>query len=348
LNIKSLSGEQRRQLIDTQQIWGVWRALSADKKRRFVGGMRWARRGSGEYLLRKIGASEKSLGIRSSETEAVYEAFMTGRKDNKDQLTDISRRLDEMAPVNRAMGLGRMPAIAARIARRCDERELLGEQLFIVGTNALFAYESLAGVQFDSGLLATGDIDLVFDARRRMSLATQKNIEARGLIGILQKADKSFKAVHSRSYQAANKNGYLVDLICPQEKDMARPQRKRALSESADDLEGAEVLGLDWLVNAPKIETVVIDEMGYPAPVVATDPRVYALHKFWLSGRPDRSSLKAKRDLVQARAVAHVAANYLQLDFKAADLSALPEAIRHLPAGLLEQNMHRDRQEPGW
>jgi hypothetical protein len=50
----------------------------------------------------------------------------------------------------------------------------------------------------------------------------------------------------------------------------------------------------------------------------------------------------------QARAIAHVAANYLQLDFKAADLFALPEAIRHLPAGLLEQNMHRDRQEPEW
>ena len=116
MNIKSLSGEQRRQLIDSQQVWGVWRALSQEKKRRFVGGMRWARRGRSEYLLRKIGSSEKSLGVRGPETEAAYAAFMAGRKSNKDQLTDIVKRLDEMAPVNRAKGLGRMPRIAARIA----------------------------------------------------------------------------------------------------------------------------------------------------------------------------------------------------------------------------------------
>ena len=61
MNNKDLSGEQRRQLIDAQQAWRAWRQLNADKRRRFTGGMRWATRKSGEYLLRKTGTVERSL-----------------------------------------------------------------------------------------------------------------------------------------------------------------------------------------------------------------------------------------------------------------------------------------------
>lgn len=68
------------------------------------------------------------------------------------------------------MGLGRVPTTAARILRDLDERDLLGHQLFVVGTNALFAYEARAGVRFAAELIATGDVDLPFDYRRRLSL----------------------------------------------------------------------------------------------------------------------------------------------------------------------------------
>ena len=69
----TLSGEQRRQLIDTQQAYDAWRAAKADSNRRFAGSMRWGERNGKEYLLRKIGKTERSLGFRSKETEAAYE-----------------------------------------------------------------------------------------------------------------------------------------------------------------------------------------------------------------------------------------------------------------------------------
>ena len=170
LNLKALSGDQRRQLIDTQQAYEAWRTANEEGNRRFAGSMRWGERNGKEYLLRKIGKTETSLGARSKETEATYEAFLHGRDNNKNRLKSLSARIDELAPVNIAMGLARVPSIAARILRACDERGLLGEQLVVVGTNALYAYEVLAGVHVESGLVASADIDLLYDARRHISL----------------------------------------------------------------------------------------------------------------------------------------------------------------------------------
>jgi hypothetical protein len=52
-----------------------------------------------------------------------------------------------------------------------------------------------------------------------------------------------------------------------------------------------------------------------------------ALRKLWLSNRPDRDAVKRKRHLEQAKAVAHVAKDYLALDFSGKPLSALPREL---------------------
>lgn len=344
--MQELSANQRRQLIDTQQVFATWREARADSTHRFAGGMRWARRNGAEYLLRKIGKRETSLGLRAKGTEAAYGAFMSGREANQKRLQALAARLDEFAPVNVALGLGRVPHIVARILRRCDDAGILGTQVFVVGTNAMFAYEVLAGVFVESGLLATGDIDLLYDARRSLSLAFD-DIRERGLIGLLQQVDKSFS---KRAYRATNHDGYMVDLIRPEAKDVFRDRLPTRLSNLPDDLAGAPIFGLAWLVNAPKIEAVPLDERGYPVRIVAVDPRVFALHKIWLSKRPDREPLKMQRDIQQARAAAAIATRYLRLPFEVDALSALPLALRNLLPEAIE---HRDNEggdstEPRW
>jgi hypothetical protein len=346
MELKALSGEQRRQLIDTQHVFTTWRAEKTDSNHRFAGGMRWGKRGDKEYLLRKVGKTETSLGMRTKETEAAYEAFVRGRSDNDDRLKGLSERLDQLAPVNVAMGLGRVPTIAARILRACDEHGLLGEQLLVVGTNAMFAYEVQAGVQIDSGLIATGDIDLLFDARRHIGLAV-KNMAPEGLIGLLQKVDRSFAPARPRAFRAANRDGYLVDLIRPEAKEVFHDKRLAALTELPEDLEGAAIFGIDWLINVPKIEAVVVDEKGYPARIVAVDPRAFALHKAWVSRREDRLPLYAARDLQQAKAAATIAVNYLKKSFDSSDLTALPNTLRELAPMLLEPDS-ASSSTPNW
>ena len=113
-----------------------------------------------------------------------------------------------------------------------------------MGTNALFAYEVEAGVHVESGLIASGDIDLLYDARRHISLAV-KGLATEGLIGLLKRVDSSFAPARPRSFRAANRDGYLVDLIRPEAKDVFRDNLPTALTSLPDDLEGAAILDLD-------------------------------------------------------------------------------------------------------
>jgi hypothetical protein len=334
LLLKDLNGSQRRQLIDTQQVFTTWRAAKAEHDRRFVGGMRWAKRGNAAYLLRKTGKRETSLGVRSAGLEQAYDAFIKGRAENQDRLSQLTKRLDEFAPINRAMGLGRVPVIAADILRYCDEARLLGQQLFVIGTNALFAYEALAGTFAASDLIASGDIDLLYDARRTLSLAVV-DVRQSGFIGLLQKVDNSFAPFRPRGYRAANNDGYMVDLIRPEPRDVFRDKLPTGLTNLPEDLEGAPIFGLAWLINTQKVEAVVIDERGYPVRIIAIDPRAFALHKAWLSKRPDREPLKKVRDLEQAKAAAEIAIRYLRLPFDSDVLAALPTALRALAPELV-------------
>ena len=65
---RELTGEQRRQLIDTQQVYEGWRGADAERRRRFTGSMRWVDRDGSQYLLRKHGKVEKSLGPKSPQS----------------------------------------------------------------------------------------------------------------------------------------------------------------------------------------------------------------------------------------------------------------------------------------
>ena len=80
------------------------------------GSMRWAERNGTEYLLRKRGKVERSLGQRSPETEMIYRQFMEGRGRNESEMKSLAATMEQRAPV-RPMGLGRVPKLTARILR---------------------------------------------------------------------------------------------------------------------------------------------------------------------------------------------------------------------------------------
>jgi hypothetical protein len=148
---------------------------------------------------------------------------------------------------------------------------------------------------------------------------------AEGVLGLLKKIDRTFTA-QSNSFRAVNDEGYYVDIIRPLEKDEMRTVSTKIAD---DDIEAAAIGGLEWLVNSPKFEQIVMGDDGIPLWMSCADPRAYALHKYWVSQRDDRNLLKRGRDMAQAKAVAAVAVQYLQLDFNVRDLSALPaELIR--------------------
>jgi hypothetical protein len=90
----------------------------------------------------------------------------------------------------------------------------------------------------------------------------------------------------------------------------------------------AEIEGLAWHENAPSFEAVAIDERGEPLRIVATDPRVWAALKLWLSNRKDREPLKRRHDEAQARIVARLVVQYMpHLPFASEELRMLPKDV---------------------
>lgn len=320
MQFAELDGDQRRQLIDVEHVFTTYR--SARKAAR--GHYRWRVQRGQEYLMRKLGGHERSLGRRSPETEAAMAEHQRARETCR----RTKARLAEMARVNRALRLNRLPTTAARVLRELDAADLLGQHLFVIGTNALYAYEAASGVLCDSATIATMDFDLLWDAHDRLRLAV---LEASpdGVLGLLRKADASFTSGDDYGFRARNADGYFVDLFCPD----VEPTLGR---KSPADIDPTPAAGLDWLTDSPLVDRMVIGHDGLPARMACVDPRVFALHKAWLSRREDRQPLSRPRDMAQAQFAVTVARDFLMLKMD-------ERFMRHLPPELAQASALLDR-----
>lgn len=328
MDFVELVADQSREAINTRQRYQAWRN-AVERERGFRGSMVWETSKGKDYLFRAAYADDgkrrqKSLGRRSPETETLKSTFENERAAAIASRKRLDEALARQAAVNRALGMGRIPLIAARILRLLDQRGFLGKGLRVVGTNALYAYEAAAGVFLDPGITTTGDPDLLFDARRGLNLVGDPALSQDGLVDLLRRADRSFRKSR-QSFRAENDEGYLVDLITP----LRRPPWALASAAAGPDaLEAAEIEGLSWLENAPAFEQVVLDERGAPLRLVTVDPRVFAVHKHWIANRLDRAPLKRRRDAEQARTVATLTRRYLgHLPFEASELLMLPRGV---------------------
>lgn len=333
MQFNDLSDTQIRHLIDLRQIYEAWHSAERELAHRFAGSMFWREAGGADYLKRKIGKVEKSLGRRSAETEAVLHAFAQGRDSARERHASLVKTLDIQAAIARTVGLGRVPLIVARLLRRLDKAGLLGH-VRVVGTNAMFAYEALAGVTLSPEVLATGDIDLLLDARRRLKVVVDAEDAERTVLGLLKAVDHSFEKVPRLAYRAVNKDGFMVDLIRPQ----PRPAWKREPGAQAladDDLDPSPIEGLQWLVNSPAVSVLAVDGRGYPLPMVVPDPRFWMLHKTWLSKRTMRDPDKKQRDARQALLLWDLIGRKLpQYPLDESFISSLPAPLRQAAAEL--------------
>lgn len=328
--LQELNNDQRRELVNTQQRFMAWQ----DAHERLLatrGSMVWQTKKGADYLMRsyyeKSGArKQKSLGVRSEATETLKAEFERGRDEAKARFKTIDAVMDRQAAVNRAVLLGRVPLTSARIIRALDDTGALGAGIRVVGTNAIYAYEAAAGVMVDASITMTGDIDLLFDSRRGLRLVVPDAVSEQSLLQVLSSVDKSF-ARTKQSYRAQNADGYLVDLIKPMRNPPWKKERD-SIGETQNDLTASEIEGLVWLENAPSFEATAIDERGYPLRIIAADPRVWAIHKRWVSLRIDRDPVKKRRDAEQAEVIGAIVAIHLpHLPVQADALRMLPKAV---------------------
>jgi hypothetical protein len=274
-----------RQYIDAVAAFEAWEeALKEAEQVR--GGMYWHKGSGAGYLVRTSPAgSEKSLGPRSAQTEALYEAFQRRKERAQVRLTGLKAAVAKHKRMNRALRVGRVAPLIVQILRRLSEARL-GEHFRVVGTHALYAYESVAGVAFDNEAVATRDIDLLWDVRRRMAFATALSRVDSSMLGVLRKVDTTFKVRNAQKYTAVNQDGFEVDII------------RRMKQE-------------DELLDAPSFSAVIVATDGDMARMNTLDPIAFARFKRWMSELQDRDPLKRRRDALQAQLVEAVVRDYL-------------------------------------
>ncbi len=317
MDFSELSLEQRRQMVDAQQLFAGWHPAAMQLAS--MGGLYWNTSHGRRYLYEKREGKRRSLGRESSaliERKAQHDRVS---KELRTRLRPLNKRIETMAPVNRAIGIARLPTIAARILRELDAEGLLGSHIIVAGTNALYGYEVAGGVRVGGEHVATGDADLLWDTRQSLLLSATGVVRRQGLMSILRRVDSSFQTAYG--FNAQNSRGYIVDLIVPESEDFSQ-MRPNA------DLEAQPIGGVEWLIQSPPFDQVIIGEDGIPLRMVVPEPRTFALHKLWVSSRRDRNALKRAKDRAHARIVAAIAQTYLNAPLVLKQMPWLPSALK--------------------
>lgn len=317
-----------KQYIDAEQ---TWRALQEAARRavNYRGSMFWKKTGEREYLCRQYNRLQtKSLGVRSPATEDALAAFKRNKALAETNLKGLVETFERHRRVNAAIRVGRTPNMVIGLLEEF-RRAGLQDHFLIIGTNALYAYETHAGVRFSGDVTATVDIDLLWDSRKHITLLADgdEHFNKQGLIGVARKVDPTFTLQEDGEYRAVNSKGYMIDLIKRRPKSFFDDKEPQQLTSNRDDFWAAKILNMDWLLSAPRLRQVVVGINGGMAEMLTIDPRAFVLFKLYLSRKHDRDPVKRPRDLAQAKAVFNLLSEKLpHLPFD--DMSALPLRLR--------------------
>lgn len=295
-----LTDLQKRQYIDAESVFMALR--DAEKAAQAVrGSMLWRQVSGKTYLIRtNTDNSQKSLGPRSVELDAVYEKFMARKKISSERVAGLRQALQLHQKLNRAHRVGRTPEIVVQILNRLYKSGI-SEHFITVGTHALFAYESACGVRFVDEATTTQDIDLLMDTQKHLLLASTLEGRSESLLSTLQKVDPTFDLRDDQLYTAINASGFEVDVI----RRMAKNHDPHPLqATSAErDFWVVQVANGAQMASAARFSQMVVTASGHMALMTTLHPVTFSRLKQALALSPNRDPLKKSRDALQARAV---------------------------------------------
>lgn len=311
MEFTQLDEDQRRQYIDAEH---VFKALTTAEREAsaYRGSMIWREIKGYRYLIKTSPkARQKSLGRESPELRQVFEQFTKRKAQLEARARDLRDQSVRMMRLNRALRVGRTPDIIIDILNALKKAGV-AEHFLLVGTNALYAYETAAGVRFPQEVLATRDADFLFDTRRRAAFLGLMGANHLSFLELLQKVDKTFERHPTDNHTAVNSKGYEVDVIrrfpLPENEAAEHPMR---MTEDEHDLWAMRAPTASQLVSVSRFKQVVVGTSGAMAMMATVDPRSFAQVKRRLSQAPHRDPLKAPKDKLQAEMVEKLVAEHL-------------------------------------
>ena len=281
---------------------GAYLRARADAKP-FTGGMYWKTEGAYAYLVRThVKNRQERLGPRSPSTEAAYATFHQFKKTKEHRLASLTAALLEAQRQNKALRAGAVPSIAVSVLNAVREAGLQ-DKVLAVGTYALYAYAAAAGVHMPSKGRATAAADLLGDARHRIQLLVDPDLDMAALLPALTGVDASFEGGPATGLvqTARNSKGFEVVLL-PRG---ANAPESLAPSSTALDTE----LWLEWAgqagVQAQRsvFEYPVISATGRMATLRTVGPQTFLEIAHALAAQAPVESPEGQRAGHQARLV---------------------------------------------
>ncbi len=303
-----LSDWQKKQYIDAESVFMALR--DAEKSAKAVrGSMLWRQVSGKTYLIRtNTDNSQKSLGPRSPETEAVYAKFMARKQQTTERVAGLRQALQLHQKLNRAHRVGRTPEIVVQILHQLHKSGI-DEHFLVVGTHAVFAYESACGVRLADEATATQDIDPLIDTQKHLLLASTLEGQSESLLSTLQKVDPTFDLRDDQLYTAVNASGFEVDVIRrPATSGDPHPLKATAAER---DFWVVEVGNGAQMASAERFAQMVVSASGRMALMTTLHPATFSRLKQALATSPTRDPLKKSRDALQAHAVSQLVQEFL-------------------------------------
>jgi len=311
--ILPLTADQSRQYIDAS---AVLRAYTDTLKQAAAvrGSMMWRElRGVKKLIRISSTGGQQTVGPDSEENQKIYADFMARKSAATTRLKTITDRIEVQRKLNKVFRVGRTPDVVVKVLNSIS-RAGLEDKFITVGTHAMYAFESACGVMVGSDALATRDLDLLFDTRKRVAFVSTMQRLDTSLLGVLQKADPTFRVMRDQLQTAVNDAGFEVDIIRRMATD-GDPHPMR-MSSDEDDLWAVQVPSGHAMLSGRSFEQMVVSTSGEMAMMKTLHPLDFVRVKQELGRRATRDPLKAPKDLLQARLVQQLWDKWLCHRFK--------------------------------
>lgn len=287
--VEPFSDEQARVIVNLDQAYQVWmetlRTLND-----LPYNMRIKEVSGREYLYEvtdRLGTM-KSKGPIDPDKRAEFDQYKTEKAELKDRLTQSKATMRELGSLYRALRLPMLPVEAGKILREADRMRILGEQIMVVGTNALVAYALEANGFIRDAPDTTMDFDMALTA-------IEADEDRPTLWKMLKEVDMTYTVNAERPFQARNAKAYEIEILSAPSRIGGQARRDKPRPVPLPEQE--------WLLNGRPIDRVVGVHDGEAARLIVPDPRWFALQKLWMAEKPERNPQKKPKDRKQGTAL---------------------------------------------
>ena len=265
--------------------------------------MVWVDRSDGSHLQRvddQTGEVLVDLGVRSDRLTKVHADYSSQQEDARQLDASTEKALVLAQRGNVASGVARVPDVVISILEVLWGRNLM-DFYRVIGTHALYAYESAANVRFDPPTMATNDVDLLWDVQKRVKFLELMERENLSMIDVLRMADPTFRRDEENKESAINDVSFSVDFL---RRDTPEPDPDAfPISGKEGDVFPVKAQRAQLFLNARVFEQPIVGLDGRMTIMRTINPQTFVEFKRWMSERPSRDFIKRGRDRRQAEAV---------------------------------------------